>query len=511
MSDAVAPPVLTVRSERVLLEGASVGAVAGIVGGLAFGAAMIELGDLTSIASLVRADTPIVGAFVHLVVAAMVGAVFGMLVARQRVGASDSLVWGMAYGAFFWFVGPLTLRPLILGASVTWDLATAQRSLGSLIGHIVWGAVTGLSLAALRFVVAGQRVVAADEPPGSVTGAGIRTAVGIGGFAGMTSAVILSALLPDRNALIAPVTGGRSTSWLAVVAFGMVAGALYGLLLPYSTAPSAPRLGARLVHSITVGFLAWIVVALTIVPLGEIDTLAWGAPLVRGRFEVLPGYLLFAVSLASGFCLLAGGARFLFSDEVRHYDRLTAGPQRLRAGLRGVVAGIVGGLLFTIVIVQVGALGRISQLVGADSAVVGFLVHMMIAVVIGITYAQLFRRHSFDVRSGVAWGVAYGLLWWILGALTLLPVLLGASPQWSAAAAARAFPSLVGHLMYGVGLGITFSLLEARYNPWWIARNETEAERTRARRAQMLTSAPALWAFSVFVVLFIVIVVGRPA
>ena len=36
----------------------------------------------------------------------------------------------------------------------------------------------------------------------------------------------------------------------------------------------------------------------------------------------------------------------------------------------------------------------------------------------------------------------YGLLWWLLGPLTLLPILLGAPPQWTLAAASATFPSL---------------------------------------------------------------------
>jgi hypothetical protein len=60
-----------------------------------------------------------------------------------------------------------------------------------------------------------------------------------------------------------------------------------------------------------------------------------------------------------------------------------------------------------------------------------------------------------------------------------------------------------------MGLGVAFYLLEARHNPWWITRSETEAERTRARREQMLTSAPALWAFVVFVAFFVAVVLAR--
>jgi uncharacterized membrane protein YagU involved in acid resistance len=496
---------------RALREGALPGALAGLVGGVAFGASMVELGQLESIASLVRADTPAVGAVVHAIVAAIVGAAFGLLMLHQRATAVDMLVWGSAYGAFFWFVGPLTLRPLILGDAVLWDIGSAHAFFASLIGHVVWGAVAGLSLTLIRPLFGtGQTSLDASSERQPVLGARRRLrSAAVGGSAGIVSAVVLTALLPARNELTAPVVGTGSTSWFAVIALGLVTGALYGALVPYSTSPASPRLGARLVQGITLGFLAWIAVALTIIPLDQIGTLAWTARLARARFVVFPGYILFGTLTAFVFCAVAGGARFLFSDEIRHADRLTAGPQRLRAVARGALAGIIGGLLFTVVMVEVGALGRVSELVGAESSFTGFFVHMAIAVIIGGTYALVFRRLSFDVRSGLGWGVAYGLLWWILGALTLLPVLLGGEPQWSASEAARAFPSLVGHLAYGMGLGVTFYALETRYNPWWVTRNESEAARALARRAQMLTSAPASWAFVVFVAFFVVMVLAR--
>ena len=505
-----APSALKLSTSRVLLHGALPGVMAGIMGGIAFGASMIELGQLESIASLVRADSAAVAAMVHLAVSAAVGAVFGLLMFNQRATAGDTLVWGMVYGALFWIVGPLTLRPLILGETVTWDVRTAHEFCGSLIGHVVWGAVTGLSLAALRTVVAPWRADGSDIGRGSnrtIRGRVMMASIGM--LAGLMSAVLLTLLLPDRNELTAPVAGSSSTDWLAVIAIGVVAGALYGILEPYSTSPQAPRLGARLVQGVALGYLAWIVVALTIIPLADIDTLAWKATPVRDRFEVFPGYLLLGALLVVLFCTISGGGRFLFTDQLRQYDRLMAGPQRLRAATWGAFAGIVGGLLFTIIMVKVGALGRVSKLVGAQSSVVGFVVHMIIAVVIGGTYALLFRRHSFDVRSGIGWGLSYGFLWWILGGLTLLPVLLGGSPEWSAAEAGRAFPSLVGHLVYGIALGVVFHLLEARYSPWWITRSDIESDRTRARRQQVFTSAPALWAFSVFMSLFVVVVLAR--
>ena len=57
-------------------------------------------------------------------------------------------------------------------------------------------------------------------------------------------------------------------------------------------------------------------------------------------------------------------------------------------------------------------------------------------------------------------------------------------------------------------LGITFHLLEARYNPWWISHTEAEAVRAARRRDQVLTSAPALWALVVIIALTLPVVLS---
>ncbi|MEJ8670938.1 hypothetical protein WKI71_28740 [Streptomyces sp. MS1.AVA.1] len=120
----------------------------------------------------------------------------------------------------------------------------------------------------------------------------------------------------------------------------------------------------------------------------------------------------------------------------------------------------------------------------------GLVLHLLISQVVGVTYAVFFRRRSFDAASGVGWGVSYGFLWWVLGNLTLLPVLLGADPQWSAAALAVAFPSLVGHLAYGAVLGLVYQRLEERVAPWHLTRSEAAAARAAARHEQTLSAAP---------------------
>ena len=119
---AAAPVWQDTRSTPVGVD-AGRGALAGLAGGLAFGAAMVELGGmLPTIAGIVRSEAPLVGFVVHMAVAAIVGAGFGLLVGHERSRAGETVIWGATYGAFWWFLGALTLLPLLLGEPVRWTM-----------------------------------------------------------------------------------------------------------------------------------------------------------------------------------------------------------------------------------------------------------------------------------------------------------------------------------------------------------------------------------------------------
>jgi hypothetical protein len=176
--------------------------------------------------------------------------------------------------------------------------------------------------------------------------------------------------------------------------------------------------------------------------------------------------------------------------------------------VRGALAGTAGGLLFTVIMVRIGFLGTVAGLVGGTSTTTGLAVHLVISVLIGASYGLVFRRQTYDPASALGWGVAYGLFWWLLGALTLLPVWLGGEPQWDAAAAAAAFPSLIGHLVYGGGLGLVYYLLEARDSPWWRTRTQSEALRVAQRQEHLQTAAPAVWVVTLVLALIIPVVLA---
>jgi uncharacterized membrane protein YagU involved in acid resistance len=318
-----------------LIRALTVGGLAGLVGGWAFGQWMAHVDFFIVVAGLVGAETRGVGVAVHYAIAAVIGASFGVLFQRDVRGLGSSLGWGVGYGLLWWFLGPLTLLPLLQHRLPTWSVDEGSTLFGSLVGHIVYGALLGLVYAAV-----------------------------------------------DR---------------------------------------------------------AWV-----------------------------------------GF--------FIDSDPLNREPE-GLGTRTLRSLGRGALASLLGGLLFSVVMVTTGALPRVAALMGQSSPVAGFVVHLGISVLIGMSYGLLFRHEAPGVALALVWGMLYGLIWWFVGALTLFPILLGGTAMWTVAAAADALPSLLGHLVYGAATAAAFVALD-RDQPTWRAL-------TGRPPNPVATAAPALGLFVV--------------
>ena len=128
----------------------------------------------------------------------------------------------------------------------------------------------------------------------------------------------------------------------------------------------------------------------------------------------------------------------------------------------GVYGGLAGGVVFGVMMAMMGMLPMIGNMVGSPSAWIGFFVHMMISATIGGSFAMLLDASG--QRAGVESGLAYGFPWWMLGPLTLMPFFMGMGlgVNWNVAAMRQAMPSLVGHLIFGAILGVTYRWLQAR-------------------------------------------------
>lgn len=314
-----------------------VGGLAGIFGGWAFGKWMDQVNFFPQIAELIDSNSRVIGITLHFIIAVVIGASFGLLFQRDIRGYGSSMGWGLAYGILWWFLGPLTLEPLLLGAPLDWSYVRGAELFGSLVGHIVYGVIVGVIYAT------------ADR-------------LWVGFF--------------------------RDSD-------------------PINREPEGP--GLRIIHS-----------------------LKWGA-----------------------------------------------------------TAGLSGGLLFSLVLLATGTLPKVARMGGGSSAVFGFMVHMFISAMLGMTYGLLFRREAPDFGSGITWGLVYGLVWWFIGPMTLLPILLGGSLTWTTAAANALFPSLIGHLLYGAATAAAFFILERRHMAWLLLDPRIAAREARRRRP-VGTSAPAL-------------------
>jgi len=331
-----------------------VGGVGGIVGGWAFGKWMEQVNFFPLVAGLVNSDSAMVGMTLHFLFAILIGATFGLLFQRDVRGYGSSVGWGLAYGIFWWFLGPLTIMPFWAGNRLDWSYVRGGELFGSLVGHIIYGLLLGLIYAAL--------------------------------------------------------------------------------------------------DKLWVGF-------------------------------------------------------FTESDPI-HREPEGLGTQALYSLRWGAAASLAGGLLFSGVMIVTGVLPKVAALVGGSSPVLGFAVHLVISAIIGMTYGVLFQHEAPNLGSGVAWGLLYGLIWWFLGPLTLMPILLGSTFTWTTEAAGLLLPSLIGHLMYGAATAFVFLLLERRHADWLLLDPRIAAREARRRRP-VGTPAPALWLFALGLGVLLPIMLGK--
>lgn len=130
--------------------------------------------------------------------------------------------------------------------------------------------------------------------------------------------------------------------------------------------------------------------------------------------------------------------------------------------LAGAIAGIGGGIVFGIMMGMMNMLPMVGMLVGQESAAVGFVVHLLISAFIGATFGLIVTRlPSASLATAAIAGAIYGIAWWVLGALILMPLMLGMNEMVLQIGSAQ-WMSLIGHVIYGVVTGLLLVPLSRR-------------------------------------------------
>jgi hypothetical protein len=131
----------------------------------------------------------------------------------------------------------------------------------------------------------------------------------------------------------------------------------------------------------------------------------------------------------------------------------------------GGLAGILGGWAFGQWMAKVNHFPLIAGLIHLSSPNAGVALHFVFAFIIGATFGLLFQRDVRGYGSCLGWGFGYGIFWWFLGPMTLMPLWQGRSLDWSYHHGQELYGSLVGHVVYGLIVGTIYAAVDRL----WIA------------------------------------------
>jgi hypothetical protein len=415
------------------------------------------------------------------------GLVFGLVFSKRASSAGAGLIWGLGSALLFWF--------LILAGSMlrlgTHDsnvmLEDARGRFSALAAYLVCiGAPVGVVLGILLGILPDS-----SRPPFNRS-----RAIVAGGLAGVVSGLIFGhwmwqgAFFP----LIAGLGGIPSQAVKVLLQFcvAFMIGATFGLLFQRDVRGYGSCMGWGLGYTV----FWWFAGPLTLFPLFRQMPLNWSMDAASQLFGALVGYILYGLILGVVYATLdrAWVRLFIESDPL---NREADGPGfRLFRSLQwGALAGLAGGLVSSPFMFAAHVLSSVAGVATQLSTLSGLLVHLLVSTFIGMSYGVLFRDEASNLAMAGAWGWVFGLIWWYVGPLTLLPLLLTGEIDWRISAASALLPSLLGHLIYGACTASLFYIFERAYsNKHRLDPRMTARESRRLRPVG--TPAPALWFFA---------------
>jgi len=439
-----------------------------------------------------------------IVFGALFGVVFGAFFARRATSAGAGLIWGVAAALLLWMVVPAGILSMGRAGDPMAMLSDARTKFPQLVAILIClGMPVGVTLGTWselhsRTLQAG--LIQAKFSWGR--------AIVAGGLAGTLAGFVFGQwvssgnyfpLLEGYKELSSP--GATETAHFVVA---LSIGATFGVLFQRDVR----GYGSSMAWGLGFGIFWWFLGPLTLLPLAAGSPLDWSADQGSALFGALVGHILYGLMLGLTYAAFdrLWLRLFIHSDPLNR-EAEGIGLRLIRSLQWGAVAGLAGGIVSSPVLFAACILPRIA---GLDTSLVGargLLIHLLISALIGMSYGLLFRGEASSFGLGVAWGWLFGLIWWYLGPMTFLPLLLTGQIDWRPEAASALLPLLPGHLIYGAVTATVFLLFELRFNQWLLL-DPRAAAREQCRVRPVGTPAPAVWFFALGLGVLLPILLG---
>lgn len=128
--------------------------------------------------------------------------------------------------------------------------------------------------------------------------------------------------------------------------------------------------------------------------------------------------------------------------------------------LSGIGGGLLGGLVFGLVLQSAGIIDTVALLVGDESSLgVGWITLLVITGVLGLVYGATFGRLPHSWTRGPLYGLAHGVVWWVLGVLLIQPMWHGYDIGTFGEAT---WFNLLGYVLYGLITGVVTTAVASR-------------------------------------------------
>jgi hypothetical protein len=445
--------------------------------------------------SLLLATPPASG----IICGALFGVVFGTFFARRATSAGAGLTWGVAAALLLWMVVPAGILSMRHTGTPMAMLSDARARFPQLVAILIClGMPVGVTLGTwgelhsrtLQVKFSWGRAIVAGGLAGTLAGFVFGQWVSSGNY---------FPLLEGYRELSSP--GATETAHFVVA---LLIGATFGVLFQRDVR----GYGSSMAWGLGFGIFWWFLGPLTILPLAAGSPLDWSADQGSALFGALVGHILYGLMLGLTYAAFdrLWLRLFIHSDPLNR-EAEGIGLRLIRSLQWGAVAGLAGGIVSSPVLFAAGILPRIA---GLDTSLVGargLLIHLLISGLIGMSYGLLFRGEASSFGLGVAWGWLFGLIWWYLGPMTFLPLLLTGQIDWRPEAASALLPLLPGHLIYGAVTATVFLLFELRFNQWLLL-DPRAAAREQRRVRPVGTPAPAVWFFALGLGVLLPILLG---